>query len=44
MWVYSVKTSFFCKFFTSPSSPPCEGGERGVVYSVAALLRYDISF
>lgn len=25
------KNFFFCKFFTSLSSPPYEGGERGVV-------------
>src|SRR3989304_3480327 len=29
-------------FFTSPLSPPCEGGERGVVILVAALLSYEI--
>ena len=26
------------KFFTSPLSPPCEGGERGVVNLVAGYV------
>ena len=40
MNVYLVKF-LFSKIFTSPQSPPCEGGETRVVVLVADMLRYE---